>query len=375
MVNPLRPTKYTGMNQIFANFVVRPRRPTTADYRQPENAKLYRLTTVWQVGKNPSDGVEGELWMLSKIVANIATWVLISGGVVGTDLHVARFIVSAGGLADGANYTTINDAVTAASAAGGLQTIAIQPGTYTEDITIPANINLTAFPCDAFSASVNIVGTISCSDTGTRSLSGLRLTSNGAPILSVTGGNTTNLRLINCFLNGTDGPGIVNSSNGAGVVSFFYCFGSVSGANAVFTLSGGNTLNLYFSQFTGSTTTSTVGSGCDVSITSCNILFPITSSGTGAIGIIHSFVTSTVTSLTIGGTGAHRVSNCTVGGPAAIAAITIAAGCTLNLTLSEIAGSTPNVITGAGTINRGLLVFTGSGSTITVATQNALATI
>lgn len=88
MTSPMYPVKYTGPDVQCANFVIRPRRPTTADYRQPENAKLYRLTCVWQVGKNPSTGVEGELWMLSTIIANIATWVMISGGNVGTVVSV-----------------------------------------------------------------------------------------------------------------------------------------------------------------------------------------------------------------------------------------------------------------------------------------------
>src|SRR5574338_1448725 len=48
-----------------------------------------------------------------------------------SDLHTARFIVSAGGAPDGANYTTITAALAAAVAAGGNQTVFIQPGTYT----------------------------------------------------------------------------------------------------------------------------------------------------------------------------------------------------------------------------------------------------
>ena len=56
------------------------------------------------------------------------------------DLHTARYIVSAGGAIDGANYTTIATAYAAAVAAGGVQTVFIQPGTYTENITLSPNV-------------------------------------------------------------------------------------------------------------------------------------------------------------------------------------------------------------------------------------------
>ena len=73
--NPLNPTKFLGTNKYITFFVSRNRRPTGADYRQPETGTLYSVGTVWQVGKDPTTGVEGELWMLSKIVANVAYWI------------------------------------------------------------------------------------------------------------------------------------------------------------------------------------------------------------------------------------------------------------------------------------------------------------
>lgn len=76
--NPLNPTKFLGTNKYITFFVTRNRQPTGADYRQPETGTLYSVGTVWQVGKDPTTGVEGELWMLSKIVANVAYWVVIS---------------------------------------------------------------------------------------------------------------------------------------------------------------------------------------------------------------------------------------------------------------------------------------------------------
>ena len=87
------------------------------------------------------------------------------------DLHVARFIVSAGGAADGANYTTLASAYAAAVAAGAPQTIFIQPGTYIENITLSAGINIAAFECDAMTPNVTIVGTLTATYSGNCSIS------------------------------------------------------------------------------------------------------------------------------------------------------------------------------------------------------------
>lgn len=81
MVTPNNPAKYTGTDVYLANIVVRNRRPTTADVRQPETGKYYSLFCGWQVGKNPTTGNEGELWLLSKIVANQGIWIMIGSGV------------------------------------------------------------------------------------------------------------------------------------------------------------------------------------------------------------------------------------------------------------------------------------------------------
>lgn len=80
MTSPQTPTKYRGPNVYIANWVTRDRRPTLADFRQPETGRLYPIFCGWQVSKNPVNGAEGELWMLSKIVANQGYWVRIDNG-------------------------------------------------------------------------------------------------------------------------------------------------------------------------------------------------------------------------------------------------------------------------------------------------------
>lgn len=82
--NPKLPTKHVGTDKYITFFVSRNRSPTGADYRQPETGTLYSIGTVWQVSKNPTTGTEGDLWMLSKIVANVGYWVQIASGVIPT---------------------------------------------------------------------------------------------------------------------------------------------------------------------------------------------------------------------------------------------------------------------------------------------------
>ncbi len=81
MTVPVNPTKYRGPNVYLANIVTRDRPPTLADYRQPETGKYYVIFCGWQVGRNPVSGTEGDLWLLTKIVANQGYWIKISSGV------------------------------------------------------------------------------------------------------------------------------------------------------------------------------------------------------------------------------------------------------------------------------------------------------
>lgn len=117
----------------------------------------------------------------------------------------SNFIV-APTIAEGAGYTTVSSAVTAASAAGG-GTILIKPGIYTEDFTLPDAVNLVAYTADAFEGQVEIVGKITRS-AGSASISGIRLTTNGDYCLSCTAGALT---CTDCYFNATDNTAILNS--------------------------------------------------------------------------------------------------------------------------------------------------------------------
>lgn len=114
--NPINPAKYQGTDKYITFFVSRNRLPTGADYRQPETGRLYSVGTVWQVGKDPTTGVEGDLWMLAKIVANVAYWVQLSNGGTAFDSFQVQSVTAPGVnpvTADLTGLVTVNAAVVA----------------------------------------------------------------------------------------------------------------------------------------------------------------------------------------------------------------------------------------------------------------------
>ncbi len=76
-ISPKNPTKYLGPNVAIVSIVTRNRAPTGADIRQGSTGQYYPIGSFWIVSKNPTTGTEGDLWWLSKIVANVAFWLQV----------------------------------------------------------------------------------------------------------------------------------------------------------------------------------------------------------------------------------------------------------------------------------------------------------
>lgn len=79
-VSPKSPNKYLGSSVYQVLCVTRNRAPTSADVIQPETGKLYPFSTMWIVGKDPTTGTQGDVWILTKIVANVSFWIQVSAG-------------------------------------------------------------------------------------------------------------------------------------------------------------------------------------------------------------------------------------------------------------------------------------------------------
>jgi hypothetical protein len=159
--NPKNPTKFLGTNKYIIFSVTRNRQPTLADYLQPETGTYYSIGTVWQVGSNPTTGNYGEMWMLTKIVANQGYWVEITATVAITD----SFGMQTGTnpvVPDGSGLVVFNGAVVPAGTnpvrtdGTGANTMALEVQiSQAIASTNATNIGLAAFNSGHFSVDAN----------------------------------------------------------------------------------------------------------------------------------------------------------------------------------------------------------------------------
>lgn len=282
----------------------------------------------------------------------------------------AKWIVSATS-SDG-THTTIAAALTSASSG---DTIFIRPGTYTENLTLKVGVNLTAFVCDAFTPNVTIVGTCTLTTAGTVSISGIRLQTNSAALLAVTGSAASIVNLTECFLNCSNNTGITfSSSSGSSQINITNCNSNLGttgiglfahSASGSMVISGLQGLN------TGASLTASTCSAGVLDIKNSQINFPITYSltGTGAQdrSSFDNAATNT-TCMTQTGTGTIGAFCCRYFSGTA-SAISIGSGCTFNAVDLSISSTNTNAITGAGTLNYAGLTFVSTSSTVNVTTQ------
>jgi len=299
---------------------------------------------------------------------------LRSNPAVVPDLHTAKWIVNSTPLAGG-NQTSITAAIAAASPG---DTIFIMPGatgTYTENITIPANINLVAFSGDQATPHVTIIGTVTMTAAGTSCISNIKLQTNGTFAVSMTGSAASMLILTNCRITGVDtNPIQYTSSSASSSLQFYNCiFDVLTTGISYFTASGAGTLlfQTCLGANTGlSTTASTISAGT-FNATYSSFAVPITTSGTAtfvARWCDFSQPTNT-TSLTHGGSGTPSVATeCRFQSGSASA---ISIGATLIMSLCSVNSTNTNAITGAGTLVNAGVTFPDTSSLINTTTQTA----
>jgi hypothetical protein len=332
------------------------------------NSVLYGLGTA-TIGL-VAPGTTGQV--LTATTGSAPTW---AAPAATTDLHTARYIVSAGGAADGANYTTIATAYAAAVAAGAPQTVFIQPGTYTENLTLTAGINIAAYNCDAFTPNVTIIGKITMTVAGTSTISGIRLTTNSDFFLAVTGSAASIVNLFDCYLNASNNTGISLTSSSAGsTISIFDCKGDVGTTGITFFAhSGTGLLVMNYGSVTNSgnsTTASTVSGGGQLGMSYIQVFaLPITTSSSSIFTALYCQYTQI---LTLGSTNTHQFEFCRFG-TGTSSAISISAGAGCNLYKCIVISTNTNPITGAGSVTFGDISFPGV-STINTTTQVGLTT-
>lgn len=284
----------------------------------------------------------------------------------------SNFIV-APTIAQGAGYTTIAAALTAASSGN---TIFIKPGTYTENLTLKAGVNLTAYECDSsFDATGHVIINGKCTFTaaGSVTISGIQLQTNSDFFLAVTGTNASIVNLFNCYLNCSNNTGIsFTTSSSSGKINISKCLGNIATTGiSLFSSSSAGGIELNYCIFTntgGATTNSTLSAG-SLNIKYSDINFPITTSGTASVGASYfALDTSGVnsTALTIGGSVLSHLFNCRLASGTASA---LSVSQSVVISNATIESSNTNAITGAGTITYSCLAFTGSSNKINTTTQ------
>jgi hypothetical protein len=287
-----------------------------------------------------------------------------------------KFIVDGTTPANG-THSTISSALT--SAVSG-DTIFIRPGTYTENLTLKAGVNLCANTCDALTPNVTISGTCTFTSGGTVSISGIRLQTNSAALLSVTGSAASIVNLNDCYLNCTNATGIsYTSSSSNSSINIANCKGDLGTTGiGLFSSSSAGQINFQNSQFSnsgGSSTASTISAGSINAFYSI-FIFPISTSGTATISINFSIINTSAQSViafTHNGTGANSRMGDNLIASGSAAAISVGTGATLTFVQNEVSSSNATaVITGAGSIFYSPVNFSGSGKIISTTTQTPI---
>ena len=264
------------------------------------------------------------------------------------------------------------------NSAGAPQTIFIQPGVYTENPVIPPGINLTAFTCDAQTPNVTISGKVTFSGSGVYSFSGINFNANSDYAIDNTAGSAQVINFTNCYLTGSNHT-IINNASDSGELNFYNCNGNLATTGiAYFTMSGNSNLRFFGGQFQnegGSLTASTNSSSTQVDVSFLNVEFFSSNITTSNSGIFFCENSSMEQSITIGGTSQlDFIANSQIDGGTS-SALSIGIGALVRVADVTVYSTATNAITGLGTLEYGLITFTGSSSTVNTSTQTPLTTL
>lgn len=282
-----------------------------------------------------------------------------------------KFIVSASA-AEG-THTTITAALTSATSG---DTIFIRPGSYTENLTLKAGVNIVANLVDGYTPNVTIIGTCTLTTAGTVSISGIRLQTNSAFAVAVTGSANSVVNLYDCYLNCTNNTGISYTSSGAssGLV-IWDCQGDLGTTGISFlSHSGAGSVGFLYCNFGNSGASSnaiSVSSG-DLDFSHSVIPCPVSYSGT-SVGTLFSsnFATAVTnsTSLTINIAGAINCDFCKFA--SGTATPIVVTGGQLSLRNATLDSTNASNVSGAGSLNYSNITFSNPNHAMTVTTRFA----
>ena len=273
----------------------------------------------------------------------------------------AKFIVSSD--ATQGTHTTIQAAITAASAG---DTILIRDGSFTENITLKAGVNLVAM-----SRNTTIIG--KCIDNGVSTsciVQNIVLRTNSDYAIATSSGSSI-ITLINCNINSVNNTGL-NTAAGD-TIRINNCIGDIGTTGiAIYTGAGSYQFNNCNFSNSGLSTTASSSSGT-VNLFQSTFSSAFATSSSGAVACRKSTIdcgSLNITALTTAGTGSSSIdSSILFSGTAS--AISIGAGTTLTASSTTVSSSNTNAITGSGTLINAGIAFTSTSSLINTSTQTA----
>lgn len=289
--------------------------------------------------------------------------------------NVAAFIVDA--TAANGTHTTIQAAITAAVSG---QTIFIKPGTYTENLTLKAGVDLVAFVTDSDIPNVIINGKCTFTAAGTVGISGIELQTNNDYALSVTGSAASIVYIEDCYLNCANFTGIQLTSSSASSQIYVIDSGGNLATTGIsyFAHSGAGNLAFYYGTFSNSANSTTActcsGSGF-VAISFCIFNSPISITSTAELNVQYSIINCSfnATAITLNTTATLNLIYWSKLFSGTSSALVITAG-TAVVNEMTISSSNTNAITGAGTIKYGLIIYDSTSSLNNVSTQTPFVT-
>lgn len=266
-------------------------------------------------------------------------------------------------------HTTIQAAITSSSSG---DSIFIRSGTYTENLTLKAGITLTGMQGAERTPTVTIIGNATFSAAGTVSLGNLRLQTNASFCLSVTGSAASILKITSCEINATNNTAIsFTSSNAAAQIRIARSSIDIGTTGIAFYASTSpGTISMRYTNTTnsGGTSTACTSSAGLSEILYCNILFPLSCTGTGNFSMFYSSMDTSAQNAScisvLGTSTSTTLYNTFSSGTAT--AVTVGGNATFQLIRSTITSSNVNAITqtGSGVLKTGFITFTGTSAGI-----------
>src|SRR6185436_13699104 len=129
----------------------------------------------------------------------------------------------------------------------------------TENVTLTAGVNITAWTGGSLNVP-SITGTLTMTTAGTCNISGIRLVTNSAALLAVTGSAASIVNLNNCYLNCSNNTGITfSSSSSSSNINIKECSGDIGTTGiSLFSDSSAGNLRILYSMINNSGNSTTV---------------------------------------------------------------------------------------------------------------------